>query len=53
MLGYSSEDLDTMMESLADAISAIDTKASPSWRTIGGLITTLTFLQGLREEGWQ
>jgi hypothetical protein len=53
MLGYDKEDLDIMMESLSDAISAIDTKTPIAWRTAGGLITTLTFLQGLREEGWQ
>lgn len=53
MLGYNEEDLGVMIDSISDTIAILDSDTkSLSWKTIGGLMTTLTFLQGLQEEGW-
>jgi hypothetical protein len=48
MLGYDLEDLNIMMDSLADAIAS----AKLDKATTGGLTTALTFLQGLWAEGY-
>lgn len=48
MLGYDEEDLNIMMDSLSDAISSNKLDK----RTLTGLTTTLTFLQGLWAEGY-
>ena len=48
MLGYDLEDLNIMMDSLADAIAS----AKLDKTTTGGLTTTLSFIQGLWAEGY-
>ena len=48
MLGYDMEDLNIMMDSLADAIASNKLDK----RTLGGLTTSLSFLQGLWAEGY-
>ncbi len=48
MLGYDLEDLNIMMDSLADAIASNKLDS----RTLGGLTTSLSFLQGLWAEGY-
>ena len=49
MLGYDKEDLDIMIASCADASFYLPKKHQ---RTAMGLVTTLTFLQGLWAEGY-
>lgn len=48
MLGYDLEDLNIMIDSLSDTIST----GKINQKTLGGLTTTLIFLQGLWAEGY-
>ena len=48
MLGYDLQDLNIMMDTLGDTL----TSAKLTKQQQGGLLTTLTFLQGLWAEGY-
>jgi hypothetical protein len=54
MLGYDLEDLNIMMDSLAEVIQIEESSQTPSIsdRNLGGLKTSLFFLQGLWAEGY-
>jgi len=54
MLGYDLEDLNIMMDSLAEVIQIEESSQTPSIsdRNMGGLKTSLLFLQGLWAEGY-
>ena len=54
MLGYDLEDLNIMMDSLEEVIQIEESSQTPSIsdRNLGGLKTSLSFLQGLWAEGY-
>jgi hypothetical protein len=53
MLGYDLEDLNIMIDSLEEVIQIEESSQTPSIsdRNLGGLKTSLSFLQGLLAEG--
>lgn len=50
MLGYTKEDLDTMVDCLSDVLLTVDEKAEP-WKH-GNIERTKSFLEGLWAEGY-
>ena len=54
MLGYDLEDLNIMMNSLSDVIQIEESSQTKSLSTsnLGGLKTSLSFLEGLWAEGY-
>lgn len=54
MLGYDLEDLNIMIDSLEEVIQIEESSQTPSIsdRNLGGLKTSLLFLQGLWAEGY-